>query len=312
MFRRLGRSLIAVTLALFWLMPGAFAAGEPSISIVTPKAGDKVTSTDIAVQVAVSNFTVDCLHAGLPDKPGVGHIHVMLDGMSMASLTNFYCTNSFTISGQGVKPGQHTLMVDLASNTHMDMQPTATEVKFDYEPTSPPAPLPASAKTGAPTITIAGLNDGAAVGPKFSFTAPTTNFTPSGDLEGKQDVAGYGHIHVFVDMPMMDTSGSSGGMMSMAGMVGMPGTNNISLDLSDWPSGKHTVTVELVQNDHTPIMDAKAAMVTINLDNPAMPAVAPTALPKTGGNPYALPAALVVSVLLVGIGASLRRLRAQR
>jgi hypothetical protein len=308
---RLGRSLIAVTLALFWLVPRAFAADQPAISIVSPKAGDKITTTDISVQVAVSNFTVDCLQAGMPDKAGVGHIHVMVDGMSMASLTNFYCTNSFTISGQGVKPGQHTLMVDLASNTHMDMEPTATEVKFDFEPTTSPTPLPAPANMGTPTIQITGLADGTKVGPKFSFTAPTTNFHPSADLEGKQNVAGYGHIHVFIDMPMMDMSGSSGGMMSMAGMIGMPGSSNISVDLSDWPSGKHTITLQLVQNDHTPIMDAKEAMVTINLDNPAVPA-APTALPKTGGDPYALPAALIVSVLLVGVGATVRRMRAQR
>jgi hypothetical protein len=308
---RIGRSLVAVALGMFWIVPAAFAQGGASLSIVSPTAGHKVTDTNIAVQVKVANFTVDCLQAGMPDKAGVGHIHAMLDGMSMASLTNFYCSNSFTISGQGVKSGQHTMIIDLASNTHMDMEDTAQKVTFDYEPTTPAASLPSPANTGTPTIAISDLTDGQTVGPKFSFTAPTTNFHPSFDLEGKQNVAGYGHIHVFVDMPMMGTSSSSNRMMSMAGMVGMPGSNNISLDLSGWPGGKHTITLQLVQNDHTPIMDAKEAMVTINLNNPSVPATAamPSALPQTGGNPYALPGALLVSAILVGGGVVMRRLR---
>jgi hypothetical protein len=40
----------------------------------------------------------------------------MLDGMNMGVLFNFYTTPTFTLPGQGIKPGQHTLIFDLASN----------------------------------------------------------------------------------------------------------------------------------------------------------------------------------------------------
>lgn len=305
---RLGRSLLAVVMAMLWLIPGAFAQGAPALSIVSPTAGQKITSTDIPVQVSVSNFTIDCLQAGLPAKAGVGHIHVMLDGMSMASLTNFYCSDKFTISGQGVKAGQHMLTIDFASNLHEDIMSTAKEVKFDYEPTTAPAALPAPTNAGTPTVAVTSPTDGATVGPQFTIQTTIANFTPSCDLEGKQDVAGHGHIHIYVDGMM------SGGMMSMAGMIGMPCSNTIPVNLADWSSGKHTVTVALVQDDHTPIMGVKDAMFTVNLNNPAMPAAAaaaamPAALPKTGGNPYTLPGALLISALLIGAGAGMRRFR---
>ncbi len=40
-------------------------------------------------------------------------------------------------------------------------------------------------------------------------------------------------------------------MMSMAGMVAMPGSNSFVLDLSAWWPGQHTIWIEPLQNDHT-------------------------------------------------------------
>jgi endogenous inhibitor of DNA gyrase (YacG/DUF329 family) len=45
--------------------------------------------------------------------------------------------------------------------------------------------------------------------------------------------------------------------MEMAGMVLMPGSNTFNVDLGAWPAGKHTITIEIVQNDHTPIPNAQ-------------------------------------------------------
>ncbi len=39
-------------------------------------------------------------------------------------------------------------------------------------------------------------------------------------------------------------------------MIGMPGSDTIPVDLRAWPNGKHPITVEPVQNDHTPIQGA--------------------------------------------------------
>ncbi len=270
--RRLITGLSALALSMgVVLVPHAFAQAKPSITVLSPNSGDIITSTDIPVSVQVSNFTLSPADVGLPDKDGEGHIHVMLDGMNMGVLFNFYTSPTFTLPGQGMKPGQHALTFDLASNTHEDMEDTVTTVTINYQPaTAKPAPQP-SLSAAAPEVTVVWPPDGSTVGPLFTLQVSKTNFAPALELEGKPNLAGYGHYHVFVDMPMMDMTGGQGdmGMMSMAGMIGMPGTDSIPVDLRAWPNGQHTITVEPVQNDHTPIQGAKEAMITITLQGAA-------------------------------------------
>ncbi|MBU6296703.1 MAG: hypothetical protein KJS68_00550 [Alphaproteobacteria bacterium] len=233
-----------------------------SLKVLSPKDGARVTTTDIPVRVSVKNFKLSMADVGRPDVDGEGHIHVMLDGMNMGVLFNAYASKNFTLPGRAVTPGEHTLIFVLASNTHESFGNSMQKVKIDYEPAKAKSAPAAGTETGTPEVTILSPSNGATVGPKFTLNVKPANFTPALDLEGKPNVKGYGHYHVFVDMKM---GGMSGGMMSMAGMVGMPGSNSIPLDLSAWPNGKHTITVMEVQNDHTPIMGAKPAMVEVNL-----------------------------------------------
>jgi hypothetical protein len=275
------RSLVASVSALALsvgvvLVPHVFAQTKPTIAILSPRDGETVTTTDIPVRVFVSNFTVSAANVGLPDKDGEGHIHVMLHGMNMGVLFNFYTSSTFTLPGQGIKPGQHTLTFDLASNTHEDMEDTVTNVTINYQPLAAHAAPQASPTGSAPEVSILWPPHGATVGPLFTLQVTKKSFTPSLELEGKANLAGYGHYHVFVDMPMMDMTGGGGqgmeGMMSMAGMIAMPGNDSIPVDLSAWPNGQHTITVEPVQNDHTPIQGAKEAMITITLQDAAIAA----------------------------------------
>jgi hypothetical protein len=155
-----------------------------------------------------------------------------------------------------------------------------------------------------------GLVDGAVVGPTIDFTVVPTNFQPSGALAGKPNVAGWGHYLVGIDMSPID---STGGMASLAGMVSMPGANDISVDLSKWASGKHTLTLQLTNDDHTPYADVPPVVVHFTLNNAVVRSsgtamgMAPTQLPKTGGLSEVLPAALVASLLLVSLGIRVRR-----
>ena len=253
---------------------GAAGAQEssPTVEILSPAAGSQVTTGSIEVQLSIESFTVDCAQVGRPDGEGVGHVHVMLDGMTMATLTNFYCSDTFTIPGDGLTAGKHTLIVDLATNTHMDMMETAQQVEFDYQPANV-TPLPAANDLGEPGVELVSPLDGATVPAKFTVEVKAVNFAPSEVLEGKGNVPGYGHYHVFVDTPMgMMDAGMTGtpeegdaemmaspeagmddhmAMMSMAGMVLMPGSDTFELDLTAWGAGEHTIWIEPVQNDHT-------------------------------------------------------------
>ena len=233
-----------------------------------------MTTDDILLEVKVENFTLDCPAVGRPDVDGHGHIHVMVDGMSMARLINFSCEETITIPGDGLAAGPHTIIVMLSSNTHMDMMETMTQVEIDFQPANA-KPLPAAEDLRVPGVELMNLTDGATVLSVFTVEVNPVNFKPSAALKGKQNVPGYGHWHVFVDtsMSMMggtmddaaspdadmsmdmatpaDGMGDGMAMMSMAGMVAMPGSNSFELDLTAWGPGAHTIWIEPVQNDHT-------------------------------------------------------------
>jgi len=185
----------------------------------------------------------------------------------------------------GLKPGEHTLAVVLATDDHKNVGKPAM-VKFDYQPATA-QPLPDARKT-KPVVTILSPRAGAVVGRKVELNVAVSGFDLSCDLEGKPDVAGYGHLHVFVsqgtaemakphDMGSMHgdmhqdsmktekARGAAMGMESMAmpGMVGMPCTKTVPIDLSAWTSGKARLMVMLANNDHMPTAGAVPAVIDV-------------------------------------------------
>src|SRR5258708_8008703 len=98
-----GVSALALSMGVV-LVPHAFAQAKPSLTVLSPKAGDTVTSTDIPVSVKVSNFNLSAADVRLPDKDGEGHIHVMLDRMNSGVPFNFLTSPTFTLSGPGTTP----------------------------------------------------------------------------------------------------------------------------------------------------------------------------------------------------------------
>ncbi|HVA26909.1 MAG TPA: hypothetical protein VNF68_01950, partial [Candidatus Baltobacteraceae bacterium] len=116
MYGLLGASAI-VAGALLSIPAIAGMMAPPSITIVSPAMGASVTSADIPVTVDVKNFHLECAGMGKTTAPmGEGHIHAMIDGMSVANLTSVACSDTFAISGQGLKPGKHMLTVVLAND----------------------------------------------------------------------------------------------------------------------------------------------------------------------------------------------------
>lgn len=248
--RRRVFTLASAAAAVAVIGPGRFhaaAQGEPGLEVVSPAEGATVNANDIQVQLSVSNFTLDGAAFGRPDQAGVGEVLAFVDGTTIAQLTNFYSTDSFVIAGDGLAPGQHTLTFLLASSTHVPMMDTAQQITIDFQPPQA-VPLPTANFTGDPALTLVSPQDGTTVASSFEVQVQPVNLIASSALEGKTNVAGYGHYHVFVDTPMDE---SAPGHASLAGLVLMPGTNGFTLDLSAWGPGEHTIWIEPVQNDHT-------------------------------------------------------------
>ncbi len=275
----------AAAAALTALAAPAFAAmmAPPSISIVSPSMGNTITGDTIPVNVAIKNFKLECANAGKTNVPmGEGHIHAMVDGMNMAHLTTVACSDRFSISGQGLKPGKHMLAVVLATDAHaISSLPAMTS--FTYEPRrARPLPRPIS---GTPALAILSPKNGATVGKKFDLVLSVRNFGLSCDLEGKPDVRGWGHLHVMVrqagetsaapSTPAAAMMKNAHGMsmaqlqpmltMAMPGMIGMPCTKTVPVDLSTWHGGKANIVVQLANNDHMPTMGVSPATLSVRL-----------------------------------------------
>jgi hypothetical protein len=272
--------LMAGALALVAVPALAATMAMPTVSITNIAMGQTITSSNIPVTVSTSDFIVECQNVGKPGVPGQGHIHAMVDGMSMAQLTNFYCSNNFEISGAGLKPGKHQLAVVLADDAHA-MASKPAMASFDYEPSQELA-LPASDKNAKPRLRIVSPVNGATVGKKFNLQLAVDDFTLSCDAEGKPDEPGVGHLHVFVKQagvtdkaPAMSNAsemhgasmsgGMSGGGMTMVGMIGMPCTKTVPVDLSSWKSGTANIVAMLANNDHMPVMGTQAASIAVTL-----------------------------------------------
>ncbi|MCC7022768.1 MAG: hypothetical protein IT338_08070 [Thermomicrobiales bacterium] len=277
MTRRLVVGLLA-TAAMAPLVGTARAQAKPALEVVTPADGAKITTNDIDVQLKVSDLKLDCAAFGRPDQDGAGEVLAFVDGATIAQLTGFYCTDTFTISGEGLTPGKHTLAFVLASNTHVPMMDTAKQVTIDFQP-STPAPLPKAHFTGNPGVKLDSPQDGAAVPASFPVKVTPENFTPAAGLEGKTNVAGFGHYHVWVDAPAKHES--------LAGLVLMPGTNDFTLDLSAWGPGKHTIRIETAQNDHTMYDPSTPVEFSVNVSESATPAASPAAAAGAAASPAA-------------------------
>jgi hypothetical protein len=250
--RMVAATALVLSIAALALPTLSSAQEAPALSIVSPATGASVTTDDIEVQVEITNFTLDCQAIGAPAVAGEGLIHALVDGTTIASLTGLYCEDTFTISGEGLTAGEHTLTVVLSDNNHADIMETAQQVTFDFQPANV-QPLPEGNDTGAPAIELVSPTDGATVDPVFAVEISATNFTPTANLEGKQNVPGYGHYHVVVTdpAPASPEGTAAAEPAGIPGLIAMPGENTFEIDLTAWGPGEHSLMIAAAQNDHT-------------------------------------------------------------
>ena len=224
--------------------------GSPAIQILTPLSGSTLTSDDIQLRFQIADFTVDCAQSGRPEQTGVGHIHVMLDGL----LVDLGCSERFTISGYGLAPGRHTLVALLADNQHHNLV-SSNDVVIDYRPETP-QPLPRGVALGTPAAHLVSPADGATVPARFPVVVDAINFVPEGGLSAKPNVAGYGQWLIRVDGK--DVSYGMG--------------TSFDVDATAWGPGRHTIGVLPVQNNHHGFAGVTPTEFEVVVDGRATPA----------------------------------------
>lgn len=130
----------------FWLTLSAVAAftlgairasaASPAVSIVTPLVNQTVIGNQVNVKLKVDSFQLLDFHRYPKSKSGQGHLHLWLDQTQPTQISAIK-TTSTTYTFDNVKPGNHTLLVELVNNDHSSLAPKATaSVNFKSAPTS--------------------------------------------------------------------------------------------------------------------------------------------------------------------------------
>lgn len=110
-------------------------------------------------------------------------------------------------------------------------------------------------------IEIISPQDGATLQPgDITVTVQVTNFKIV-DKQGQPNVPGEGHVHFFLDVAAPTTPGKPA-IPAGGAWAHVSGT---TYTFTNVPQGTHTINVELVNNDHTPLNPPQVYAITVNV-----------------------------------------------
>ncbi|NLI54654.1 MAG: hypothetical protein GX417_10110 [Clostridiales bacterium] len=248
--RRIKLSAAALSLVLLLSCAACgFAAESPSAKIVEPAAA---TAGDVTISVDVAGFNTGERNAAQ------GYIVYYMD----TSVPVYYAHSALSKAGTyavsketsytwtGVTPGEHKFSVQLVDDDHSPL----------------PAPVVDSttilvgAPDGAPQLEILNLTDGDSLPPgNILLVAGVNNFIVSRKDMGVVNRSGEGHLIYYIDEDPPTEQGAPA----------VTDTSMVSTDLSRlWKGiteGSHTFSVQLVNNDDTPLETPVFVTVTIDV-----------------------------------------------
>jgi hypothetical protein len=119
-------------------------------------------------------------------------------------------------------------------------------------------PAPAPQKVQGPKVGVAFKKPkpDSKVGPKFTAVITLSNFQLDAKAVGQKPALGKGHVHFSLDGGKYDFPKYSGENGKLAKKLGVTGKYSPSvtkeITYKSIPKGKHTLKVELANNDHSP------------------------------------------------------------
>ncbi len=232
----------------------------PTVTITSP-TGPVIVPGNLTVIIEVTNFNI-VDKQGQANVAGEGHIHYFLDvdaptapgqpaippngSWAHVASTNYTFTN--------VASGQHKISVELVNNDHTPLVP----------PVVATANVLVMAEIGPPNLVIASPRDGDTLpAGDITVTASVTNFNIV-DKQGEANVQREGHLHYYLDVDAPTTAGQpaipAGGTWAHVASTTYTFTNVAP--------GMHSISVELVNNDHTPLDPPVVARIMISVVAP--------------------------------------------
>lgn len=237
-------------------LPSACASSSliaPSIKFLAPPA-NVYSIGDLKVSVEVGNFTV-IDKQGQPSVPGEGHLHYFLDvtapttqGQPAVTAPGTWTTTAdLTYTFTNVGTGHHTVSVELVNNDHTPLNPpvVATMDVLVIPELGPPA-----------AIILTPRDQGSVPVGNVTVTAQVTNFILASGVAPKQ-----GHLIYYMDADAPTNPGDPA--------YTDPGTYassvNISYTWKNVTAGSHTFSIQLVNDDDTPLSPAVVATISVSV-----------------------------------------------
>jgi hypothetical protein len=203
------------------------AASPPTLSIVSPLEGAVIgNGSPVVIVFAVTNFTLADPGTGAP-SPNAGHVDVSIDGIPYAKAS----ANTVVLA---LPSGPHAIRLRLVTDNGSALNPDVTTTVSVLVTRGPAA--------GTPSLSIVSPREGALLGTDVTISFRVTNFALTAP-GGPAGVPNEGHVHIRLD-----------------GLFHAEQTDDAPLHLS-LRDGPHTVTFQLVDNDHDPLIPSVEATV---------------------------------------------------
>jgi hypothetical protein len=248
---RLRIPAILLALAVLAAFAGC-ASPAPVLDILSPQDGATVPAGDVTVTIRAGNFRI-VDKQGRANVPGEGHVHFYMDAGTVPSSPGSPAIPSVPdirwarVAGTeytftDVPPGTHTFTVQLVNN---DQTPVIPPMYRSLTVTVPATPVPA--------ITFLSPRDEATIpAGDVPVTLQVDNFRIM-DTQGQVNVAGEGHLHFYLDIGTVPFVPGAPAIPSGPGVVwGHVTATNFTFP--NVPPGMHTLSVQLVNSDHTPVV----------------------------------------------------------
>jgi plastocyanin len=237
----------------------------PQLRISSPAPGSSMAGPDIPVTVEVSNFSlVDKI--GQVSVNGEGHLVYYLDvtaptSPNVSALTapgTYMRSVSTTNFWTNITPGLHTFSAQLVNNNDTSLNPAVfASVSMTVVPPPPPE-----------LRIIRPFEGSSVIGPDVAIFPRITNFNVV-DKIGQASVSGEGHIVYYLDVSPPTTPNTSA--LSAAGTYA--DTVADSFNWTGLTNGAHTFSVQLVNNNDTPLVPAVTDTVNVVVIAPPAPVV---------------------------------------
>lgn len=204
----------------------------PSFSVYGVNQGDLLYTNQVKVSVAAFNHTLADFRTSMEVKEGQGHIHLWLDTDPDDPKLAYKLINGAPVIFDNVEPGEHTLTIQLVGNNHKPVDPQAKRVI-------------AFKTTVAPTLSVLAPTDGSTItGDKINVQVDVNNYDLVDFRSKSTPNEGQGHVHIWLDTDVTNPKEA------------YKLINDKTVDFDNVKPGDHTLTVQLVGNDHKPISPA--------------------------------------------------------